>query len=81
MEIELSGTALKIKKRPTTLPDELREAFRKSARLEAAFKALTPGRQRAYVLHISGAKQAATRKARIAKLKPRILAGKGLNDR
>jgi uncharacterized protein YdeI (YjbR/CyaY-like superfamily) len=79
--IELSGQTVKFKKRPTKLPNEMAQAFRKNARLEAAFNELTPGRQRAYILHISAAKQAATREARITRLSQRILAGKGLNDR
>jgi uncharacterized protein YdeI (YjbR/CyaY-like superfamily) len=48
--------------------------------LSAAFDALTPGRQRAYLLHFAGAKQSATREARVEKCAPRILAGKGLLD-
>ena len=46
-----------------------------------AFHALTPGRQRAYVLHFTGAKQSKTRTARIEKCIPKFLAGKGLNER
>ncbi len=48
--------------------------------LKAAFEALTPGRQRGYLLHFSSAKQPATRAARIEKCAPAIYAGKGLND-
>lgn len=62
-------------------PDELVHAFEADPSFAAAFEALTPGRRRAYVLHFAGAKQAATRAARIAKQEPRIRAGKGLNDR
>lgn len=55
--------------------------FRKhNIALKAAFHALTPGRQRAYNLHFSAAKQSATRQSRIAKCTPLILCGKGLND-
>ena len=63
---------------------EMPEAF--AAKLKAmpdlkkAFKALTPGRQRGYLLHFAGAKQAKTREARIEKCLERILAGKGLDD-
>ena len=60
---------------------ELRDRFRDDPAFEAAFFALTPGRQRAYNLHVSGAKQSATRIARIDRHADRILAGKGLNDR
>lgn len=63
------------------LIDELLQAFATVPGLETAFRALTPGRQRAYHLHFSGAKQSATRAARIAKCTPDILAGKGWNER
>ena len=62
-------------------PDELQSAFDADPGFEAAFKALTPGRQRGYVLHFDDAKQSKTRDARIAKHKARILAGKGMQDR
>jgi uncharacterized protein YdeI (YjbR/CyaY-like superfamily) len=48
--------------------------------LKTAFHALTPGRQRAYLLYFSSAKQSKTREARIEKCRPQILSGKGLND-
>ena len=48
--------------------------------LAEAFHALTPGRQKGYLLHFAGAKQAATRAARVEKHAPRILKGLGLND-
>ena len=47
---------------------------------KAAFERLTPGRQRAYIFHFSGAKQAKTREARIQKYMPKIFEGKGLLD-
>lgn len=62
------------------MPDELKDKFDQSPELKQAFEALTPGRQRAYLLHFSTAKQSATRTARIEKCAPQILAGKGLND-
>jgi uncharacterized protein YdeI (YjbR/CyaY-like superfamily) len=49
--------------------------------LKNAFEALTPGRQRGYLLYFSQPKQAKTREARIEKYIPQILAGKGLNDK
>jgi uncharacterized protein YdeI (YjbR/CyaY-like superfamily) len=49
-------------------------------KLKAAFHALTPGRQRGYLLHFSSAKQSKTREARIEKCMPQILDGKGLED-
>ena len=63
------------------LPAELEAAFAADAAFKAAFGALTPGRQRGYILHFSGAKQSATREARIRKHRERILLGKGLQDR
>ena len=59
---------------------ELAERLASDAELAAAFDALTPGRQREYNLHIGSAKQAKTREARIDKLAPQILAGKGMRD-
>jgi len=62
------------------LPDELVDRFDDVDGLEEAFAALTPGRQRGFVLHISGAKQSKTRAARVDKHVDRILAGKGIHD-
>ena len=61
-------------------PDELRDAFASDPALEAAFTALTPGRQRGYLLHFTQAAQSATRARRIAQAVPAILAGKGRQD-
>lgn len=63
------------------VPEELQQAFKKDVAFKKAFKALTPGRQRGYLLYFGGAKQAATRAARIEKCKPDIFKGKGWNDR
>lgn len=62
-------------------PEEWTEALAADPDLSAAFDALTPGRQRSYAIALSGAKQSATRVARIGKLRPRIMAGKGANER
>lgn len=62
------------------LPAELVERFADVEGLEAAFRALTPGRQRGYVLQIEGAKRAVTRRARVDKHIVRILAGRGIHD-
>ena len=62
------------------LPVELVERFADVDGLETAFHALTPGRQRGFVLHISGAKKAATRSSRVEGHMERILAGKGIHD-
>jgi uncharacterized protein YdeI (YjbR/CyaY-like superfamily) len=63
------------------LPDELVEALDADPELAEAFHALTPGRQRSYVINLNGAKAAATRLARIAKFRDKILAGKGATER
>jgi uncharacterized protein YdeI (YjbR/CyaY-like superfamily) len=82
--IEVEKAGLKVAKRKPdelVLPEELQQAFKKNAALKKAFTALTPGRQRAYVLQIAGAKQTATRAARVEKFTPQILKGLGLLDR
>jgi uncharacterized protein YdeI (YjbR/CyaY-like superfamily) len=63
------------------LPEELTQMMKKDRKLAKAFDALTPGRKRGYVLHFSAAKQSKTRTARIEKCIPKILVGKGFNDR
>lgn len=81
MEAQRAGREVKLKKHSEyKLPAELRRAFAEAPALKAAFSALTPGRQRAYILFIAGAKQSKTREARIEKHRARILAGKGLMD-
>jgi uncharacterized protein YdeI (YjbR/CyaY-like superfamily) len=64
----------------TELPEELIEAMDGDPELAEAFHALTPGRQRSYVIVLGQAKASATRVARIEKLRPKILAGKGAQD-
>lgn len=61
-------------------PAEFQKKLDELPKLKAAFDALTPGRQRGYLLHFSGAKQSATRESRVMKCMPRILKGKGLDD-
>lgn len=68
-------------KRELELPDELTRILKRDRELAKAFHSLTPGRQRGYVLHFTGAKQSKTRTARIEKCVPKILAGRGINDR
>lgn len=63
------------------LPGELTAALDGDPALRAAWEGLTPGRRRGWLVHISGAKQSATRESRIEKAAPRILAGKGMHDR
>ncbi len=79
--IEKSGA--KVPMRSTAqfdVPEELQRRLAADPGLEAAFRALTPGRQRAYLLHFAGAKRSATRAARVEKHAPRILKGLGLDD-
>ena len=78
--IEKSGTEIE-KPDAIELPPELINRLDEDTELKAAFDALTPGRQRGYGLYVAGAKQAATRLARIDKYRPRILEGKGMHDR
>ncbi len=63
------------------LPEELHDALRADPELAQAFHGLTPGRQKSHVLHLNSARTSATRVARIAKARGRILAGKGANER
>jgi len=65
----------------TALPEELQRSLDADPTLAAAFAALTPGRQRSYALHVSGAKQAETRARRAERCAPDILAGRGFNER
>lgn len=81
IKAEESGQKVEFKKRPTPMPTELKKIFVKNPKLKEAFNSLTPGRQRAYLLHFSSAKQSLTRQSRIEKCIPDILKGKGLNDR
>ncbi|MBL8563344.1 MAG: YdeI/OmpD-associated family protein [Gemmobacter sp.] len=62
------------------LPEALRMALAQDPALAEAFQRLTPGRQRSHALHVGSAKALATQQARIAKLRPRILAGKGATE-
>jgi uncharacterized protein YdeI (YjbR/CyaY-like superfamily) len=81
IEIEKSG-----KKLPKTdysaieIPEELENAFEDDHVFKSAFKSLTPGRQRGYILHFAQPKQVQTRMKRIEKCKPAIFNGKGLNE-
>ena len=81
IKVEKSGAKVEFKK--TTefkMPDEFKTKLAKSAALKKAFEALTPGRQRGYLLHFSSAKQPKTREARVETCIPQILDGKGLDD-
>ena len=62
------------------VPEEFQKRLDDDPKLAEAFHVLTPGRQKGYLLHFAGAKQSATRTARVAKHAPRILKGLGLDD-
>lgn len=80
-ENEKAGLKLDLPKDDLDYPPELVDRLDGDPDFRTAFEALTPGRRRGWVLHFSGAKQAATRAARIDKAAPKILAGKGMQDR
>ena len=80
-EVEKAGGKMKYKKTAEfKIPEEFQNKLDKIPALRKAFAALTPGRQRGYILHFSAAKQAKTRASRVEKYMPKILNGKGLDD-
>jgi len=79
--VSVEELGLKVGPHPElVLVEELQNRLEQDPALKAAFESLTPGRQREYNLHISGAKQSKTRETRIDKYTPKILTGKGLRD-
>jgi uncharacterized protein YdeI (YjbR/CyaY-like superfamily) len=80
IKAEEAGLKVEYKKSPEPIPEEFQYKLDHYSDLKAAFGALTPGRQRHYILFFSSAKQSATRTSRVEKCMPRILSGKGLND-
>ena len=81
VKLEQEGETLSFKKNPEPIPEELKERLDQDSTFKAAFEALTPGRQRGYIIHFSQPKQSKTREARIEKNRAKILSGKGFNDR
>lgn len=81
IEIEKAGLKVDFNKNPTAFPEELTHKFEEDPILKSAFKALTPGRQKGYLLYFSAPKQAATRISRIEKSAGKILNGIGLHDK
>ncbi|WP_245453265.1 YdeI/OmpD-associated family protein [Aquibium carbonis] len=81
IDLEKAGLKVDLPKDDLDLPAELITALDQDDALRAAFETLTPGRRRGWILHVSQPKQSATRRSRIEKAAPRILAGKGLHDR
>ncbi len=81
IEVERAGVKAPLKKtKEYDVPEEFQNKLNESPKLKTAFKALTPGRQRGYLLFFSSAKQSATREARVKKCMTKILNGKGLDD-
>ena len=78
--VEKAGLKVNYKKNPEPVPEELQNKLDEIPALKTAFDALTPGRQRAYILYFSAAKQSKTRESRVEKCMPQILNGKGLDD-
>jgi uncharacterized protein YdeI (YjbR/CyaY-like superfamily) len=81
IEVERAGLKVKLKKATEfPVPEEFQKRLDKKPVLKKAFYALTPGRQRGYLLHFAAPKQSKTREARIDKCTPMIMQGKGLTD-
>jgi uncharacterized protein YdeI (YjbR/CyaY-like superfamily) len=80
IEVEKSGLKVELKKTPEPIPEEFQNQLDENPILKTAFAALTPGRQRAYILYFSAAKQSKTRESRVEKCVQQILDGKGLDD-
>ncbi len=78
--VEKAGLKVETDKAKVSIPAELERAFEKSRTFKAAFESLTPGRQRGYLFHFSGAKQSKTRESRIEKWREQILQGRGMYD-
>ena len=80
IEVEKAGIKIPFQKNPEAIPDELKKKLEESPVFKKSFEALTPGRQRAYILYFSAPKQSKTRETRIEKYTQQILDGKGFND-
>ena len=82
IEVEESGKKVRLKKfSDYAVPEELQARLDTAPELRAAFEALTPGRRKSYIFHVSRAKQAKTRAARAERCVPMILNGRGFNER
>jgi uncharacterized protein YdeI (YjbR/CyaY-like superfamily) len=81
IEVEKAGLKVSLKKTTEfTIPEEFQKKLTEIPALKTAFEALTPGRQRAYILYFSAPKQSKTRESRVEKCMQQILNGKGLDD-
>ena len=84
IEVERSGLSSQLQYKKTSefeIPEEFQKKMDEDPELKAAFEALTPGRQRGYLLYFSQARQSKTRESRIEKYRQEILQGRGLRDR
>jgi uncharacterized protein YdeI (YjbR/CyaY-like superfamily) len=82
IKVEESGKKVTLKKASEyVVPEELQARLDAAPDVRAAFEALTPGRRKSYIFHVSGAKQAKTRAARAQRCVPMILSGRGFNER
>ena len=82
IEVEKAGLEVDFKKTSEfNIPEEFQKKLDENPALKTAFESLTPGRQRAYILYFSAAKQSKTRESRVEKYMQQILDGKGLQDR
>lgn len=82
IEVEKAGLEVELKKTSEfDVPEEFLVKLEENPELQEAFEALTPGRQRGYLLYFAGAKQSKTRTSRVEKYIPKILDGKGFHDR
>ena len=81
IELEDKGVKVEVARNTEPIPEELEQAFEDDPLFRKAFYALTPGRQRGYIIYFSQPKQTATRQSRITKYKNQIYNGIGLNDK
>lgn len=82
IEVEKKGLKLQPEQfKPIPLPELFESEFNSHPDVKTAFENLTPGRQKEYILHVTEAKQEATKLKRMEKIKPLILSGKGLHDK
>ncbi len=81
VEVEKAGLRVELQQKPEPIPVELMNKFEELPALKKAFFALTPGRQRGYIIYFSQPKQSQTRESRIEKCLQKIFNGEGLNDK
>lgn len=80
IEVEKRGEKVTLKSQPEEIPAEFQEKLDNDPVVREAFDRLTPGRKRSYIIFISGARQSATRRSRVEKCVPKVMAGKGFNE-